>query len=90
MARPNNHRLLLPLCLLSLSAALTACGSSSNEPESNATSGAMSVASTPFSIGNSTADEMGQAPKGEMELPKNYDPYADMAKGNSSGTDAPQ
>lgn len=56
--------------------ALAACGSSdAAEPSSNAT---IAEAATPFSIGDSSVNEMGEAPAGEMTLPKDYDPYAAM------------
>ena len=77
------HLIMAPAAFVSL--CLTAgCGSKGSEDK--ALEEAAAVASSPFSISDSEANEMGATPAGEMSLPKGYDPYAEMAR---NASDAP-
>jgi hypothetical protein len=70
------------LTIAALSLALSACGDASKGDGSPAasTEEALRIAATPFSIGDSTENEMGAAPRNEFS-DGGTDPYERMAHG---------
>lgn len=79
-------KILRPLSAAALTIALAACGSAETDNATNATT---PVVNSMFSIGESTANEMGAAPAGEMAVPPGYDPYAEMSANAAQDQPAP-
>lgn len=71
-----------------LTLVLAACsdGADSTGKPAASTEEAMRVAATPFSVGDSTENEMGAAPPNELSV-GNGDPYEQMAR--AQNVDAP-
>lgn len=77
-----------PLIISLLTLALAACSDAGDSTGKTAASAeeAMRVAATPFSVGDSTENEMGAAPPNQLGI-GNGDPYEQMAR--SQNVDAP-